>query len=328
MRRFVTLGVILVCAVWSTTALGQAHEDNEGYEALPDGVDLNGQGDFYLPPAGGISAKVVTYADNYLGLPENPTGGKNFVAAEGAGGTDHARSQKDMTYGDGVWTITADVAVTFHGTGASAQNIGSFSMQVFPGERTCIYPLGQWFNIADPQEGWNVWAGWYKPEGGGYVLEQIVAPGFQQIKTDHWYRSSIKFDLDSNQILELTMTDLTTGETSKNEPVDRYLEGGQGGGGIPDPTGLRYFGGTSIAGNTMCFDNLDIEPEVAATTCWYKIKKSKPKKGCLKCPEVGTEIDSAIACPPPCAKKHKIRKDTCLEGPGHCKTKGKKPECK
>ncbi len=278
MRRLIVLGMVVVCAAWSTTALGQYRDDNEGYNASPEGVDLNGQGDFYNPePSNSISGKVVTYADNYLGLPANPAGGKNFIASEGPGGGRYSRSQRDMSFGNatGEWTAGVDIAVTFTGQGGSSDYVGSFSTQQFPGERTCIYPLCSWVNIGDPKQGWKVMAGWYPEGGGDYVLETIGDPGFQNLKIDHWYRAAMKFDLDSNQILEVSITDLETGDTATYEPPDRYLGGGKGGGGLPDPSGLRYFGGTSgTAGNTTAWDNLEITSEAG---CIERTKQKRAK---------------------------------------------------
>ena len=58
----------------------------------------------------------------------NPTGGLQFAAGTGPGGTIFARSQRDIVYGDGtgLWTASFDIASTFVGQLPAAQNVGSF----------------------------------------------------------------------------------------------------------------------------------------------------------------------------------------------------------
>ncbi|MCH8824122.1 MAG: hypothetical protein IH984_11520 [Planctomycetes bacterium] len=162
--------------------------------------------------------------------------------------------------GGGIWTVTFDIAATFIGQLPSSQNIGSFSTQVFPTAATFI-ALARW---TDPvtAANWNADYVWYD-SAGTQLLEQVNDPGFQNLQTEHWYRWSTTFDLDTNQITEVALTDITTNTTVTNNPVGRYLVGGSGG--APEPTGFRLFGGTNAvgaAGNTLAFDNINIATPV------------------------------------------------------------------
>ena len=226
------------------------------------GVDLNGQDGYYNPvPATSVSAKVYTYAGNVLGIPPNPSGGGDqFVGAEGPAGGFYARSQKDITFGagTGIWTISYDFAATFTGTPPTADNIGSLSLSPLdPAAPTnqAFIALARW---ADPT-GATLWNAdfIYWPASGTYVTAVVPDPAFQNLAVNHWYRWSITFDLDTHLITELGIVDLTTGASGTHNPTGWYLAGGAAG--LPAPTGFRFFGGTSTyAGNTTCFDNLDI----------------------------------------------------------------------
>ena len=165
------------------------------------------------------------------------------------------------------------------------------------------------------------------------VIEVIPNDKFQNLKTKHWYRWTWEFDLDSNKITEVSIKDLHTGDTATYEPQDRYLSGGENKQGMP--TGFRYFAGsTSVAGNTMAFDNLDISSEGGETGCNYTLKKKvKAKGGCETCPSKGDTIFSGDDCEKAsdCERKFKPKKKTiqCPDGKGKCKKIiGKGRKCK
>src|SRR5689334_17783511 len=67
----------------SGAAYGQAYNNGTGFENPPysgsgAGVILTGQ-DGWILPAGSADQNVYTYAGNALGLPQNPTGGLQFI---------------------------------------------------------------------------------------------------------------------------------------------------------------------------------------------------------------------------------------------------------
>jgi hypothetical protein len=237
------------------------------YTGSASGVDLNGQDNFYNPdPPASVSCGVYTYLDNVLGLPGNPgDGGEQFVAGVGPGdGVYYARSQRDIPHGDtGLWTAAADVAVTFLGTPPSANNIGSFSTQLFEltdcPEATYI-ALARWPDANNPTT-WDADYVVFHADGSYYYPAVVDDPAFHNLLIDHWYRWATTYDLGTNMVTEVAITDLTSGQTATWNPPDWYLGGGAAGG-LPPPSGFRFFAGCStVYGNTLAFDNLSIVPE-------------------------------------------------------------------
>lgn len=250
---------LTLAACGAATAQFSSQFEPPAYAGAAGGIQLNGQDGFYNPdPPNSISALVYTYAGNALGLPVNPDGGEQFVAGTGPAGAMFARSQRDVAYGSSrVFTITYDFAATFTGKVPTTQNVGSFSTQLFPGAATYIH-LITWVDLANPVA---INAFYLAYDAGGTLFAQPGAspgPQWEALAINHWYRSSTTFDLNSNRIIHISILDLTTGECATFEPVDWYLEGGAGGG-MPDPSGFRFFAGsTSVPGNTLAFDNTTI----------------------------------------------------------------------
>ena len=260
--RAICCGVVLLA--WQTaSAQFESGFEAPTYVGDADGEILNGQDFFYQPVPGSDSFLVYTYAANALGLPQNPRGGEQFVGGTGPGGGVFARSQRDMTYGDGTgtWTSTFDIAITYTGVpGDNVQNIGSFSTQVFPEDATFI-ALSRWTAEGDATS-WNADYVWFDA-AGTQLIEEVPDLGFQGLASEHWYRWSTTFNFDTNEILEVSITDLTTNVTATHNPVGRFLLGGAAG--APTPDGFRFFAGSlDVQGNTMAFDNLSIVPAPAA----------------------------------------------------------------
>jgi len=275
MRKFCVWVACAAVAAWALPAAAQYSSDYEGLNASSAGIDLNGQDSYYNPdPVTSVSHDVYTYVANALGLPQNPTGGTKFVGGTGPAGGFFARSQRDVTYGGGTgsWTVAYDYAGTFTGTGAAAQNLGSVSTQAFinppaPPTHATYIQLAAWVDVNNPVA-WN--STYLAFDAAGTLFAQPGAsPGaaWAALEDDHWYRSSTTFDLDTNLITELCIEDLEDGGSPHNacfSPVDWYLAGGAAGGLLP-PSGFRYFAGSStVAGNTLAFDNIDITPEPAS----------------------------------------------------------------
>lgn len=237
------------------------------YAGSPGGTVITGQDGFYIPVPDSQEGLVYTYVGNALGLPQNPTGQDQFVGLTGgdtALPVPFARAQRDVVYGagTGVWTVSFDVAALYLGVLPSAQNIGSFSTQLFaapnPSQQTFIC-LARWTDPATAAA-WNADYVWFDA-AGTQLTEQVPDPGFQGLLTSHWYRWCTEFDLDTNAITAVSITDLTTGVSVTHNPVGRYMFGGTTGSATGPPSGFRYFGGTNVAGaagNTLAFDNLDI----------------------------------------------------------------------
>jgi hypothetical protein len=265
------LGVgLLACG--AATAQYQTGFEAPTFAGSPDGTVLAGQGNFYLPPGSdSVDYFVYTYADNALEIPPNPAGGGDqFVAGTGPGGSTAARGQRDMPWGSGVWTITYDAAaVWLHEPGDPAgDNLGSFSIQDHtsppdPPASASFIHLFSWVNINYPSLGWRAFYLNYDAEDN-----ETAAPGsrpgpeWAHLELNHWYRFSTTVDFDLNQIVEVSITDLTTGESATVNPTDWYLRGGAPG--APTPTGFRFFAGGTVPGNSVAWDNLSI---VSAGAC-------------------------------------------------------------
>ncbi len=259
LMRFVTPGIAMLLCTGAATA--QYSSDFEGVVGHEDGQELNGQDGYYNPdPPNSISALVYTYADNALGVPDNPTGGAQFVAGTGPAGGVFSRSQRDVDYGDGdVFTISYDFVAAFDNKGVSTQNVGSFSTQLFPGAATYIH-LMQWNDPNDPVS-YNARYIAYDAAGVQFAFPYdagSAGPEWEDLEIDHWYRATTTFDLALNEIVHVSIVDIETGDSAEFEPTGWYLGGGAAGG-MPQPSGFRFFAGsTDTAGNVLGFDNIDI----------------------------------------------------------------------
>src|SRR5690606_37554879 len=99
------------------------------FHAFDAGIAAGGQHGWYHPVGGGHEHNVHTYAGNAAGFVQNPVGGNQFIAGVSGGGVLFPRAQVNNDFGGGAWTISYDMAAQWLGTGASAPNLGSFSLQ-------------------------------------------------------------------------------------------------------------------------------------------------------------------------------------------------------
>ncbi|MCC7291551.1 MAG: hypothetical protein IT449_05780 [Phycisphaerales bacterium] len=263
MKRMFWLGLAVIALAATPTVQAQFETGFEAptYFADSDGEDLNGQDSFFNPvPASSVSFKVHLYADNPLGISAPPTGGgEQFALGIGPGVNFFCRSQRPAPYGDGTgsWTVEFDEYATYTGSLPSAQNLGSFSTQDFVvpgGDRTCIM-LSEWTDV-NTTATWDASMVWFNAANA--QVQEKGPTGFTGLAKDQWYHRWMTFDLDTNQVTEIGITDLNTNITSVANPTDRYLFGGSAGG-PPPPDGFRLFAGTvTIPGNTLAFDNVKI----------------------------------------------------------------------
>jgi len=260
-------GAFLVLLV-ATVAAAQYENDFDGLMADPNGVVLTGQDFFYLP-TGSVDFLAYTYAGNVLGMPQNPEGGTIFVAGLGPGGTTFARTQRDVAFGDGTgaWQITYDFCAAYLGTGASANNLGSFSIRY---DDTNVHNI-HLFSWVDPNVPTNYNAFYLAYDATGIQMAQpgtSPGPAWGNLVLNHWYRAWTTIDLDQNKIVEVGIIDLETMQQSVFNPVDWYLVGGSAGA-IGPPQNFRFFGGGSVYGNAMAFDNMSIAQPAASGACCF-----------------------------------------------------------
>ena len=274
-----------MAALACTTASADVVTDFEfpEYNGSGPGVVLDGQQGWYIPVADSNDYFVFTYAGNAFGVPQNPTGDDQFVAGEhGDWAGSFARAQHDDAFPEEVRIIAFDICGKFQGDLPTLDNLGSLSLQPFgdpviPSSRGFIL-LYTWVDLNTATH-WNVSYIIYDsfgdvtfeyPPRGAYP-----GPEWENLEVDHWYRLSNTIDFTQNRITEVSITDLNTGDTTTViDPVDSstgelfYLGGGADGGGLPMPTGFRFFtgGGTGTdtqPGNTLAWDNLVIRSSVA-----------------------------------------------------------------
>src|SRR5262249_1386576 len=106
------------------------------YDGSPDGVPVNGQNSWYIPPVvGAVDQFIFTYADNALGLPANPVGDDQFFGGQTPDQPDPStpmfpRGQLDFDWSAAaVWTVSYDFTTAYNGTLPAIDNISSFSLQ-------------------------------------------------------------------------------------------------------------------------------------------------------------------------------------------------------
>ncbi len=265
---------VCMCLLGAPIASADYESGFEYIVGSPAGTVLTGQDGFYLP-GGTLSVDylVYTYAGNALGLPQNPTGGLQFVSGTGPADSYYARAQRDNDFSGGaVWTIAYDFCGTFMGAGPSAQNLGSFSLQNGTDYGGYIH-LMSWVNPELP----TTYNAFYLAYDAGGTLFSLpgTSPGpeWEGLEINHWYRGYNVVDFESNTITEVGIVDLETMQAAIYYPTDWYLEGGAAGLTYP-PFGFRFFAGGGIAGNTLAFDNASMTHESTPVedTSWGAIK--------------------------------------------------------
>ena len=264
-RRIVCI-VSVAAACSFASAQYAAKFEADTFNGSAQGVKMTDQDGYYLPQGtNSIDYKVYTYDGNVLGIVDNPGGGgEQFVAGVGPGSPTFARAQRDIKWGTGVWKVSYDVAMDFPG-GSGANNIGSFSVQPFPGSANYIH-LFSWVDVNDPTSA----NAFYLAYNAGGTLDRQPGrepgPEWADLKLNNWYRSTTTIDFDSNRIIAMTIEDLHTGKKGTAEFTDMYLEGGEQGG-AGEPTGFRFFAGGGVPNNTVAWDNLVIALAVGCEPC-------------------------------------------------------------
>lgn len=259
MRKLAVLATALcLCAIASA-------DFNTGFESpiyngSPGGTLLAGQQAWYNPVAGSAEYKVYTYAGNTYGIAQNPYGADQFVGGRMEGNLAFGRAQHDYAWDSAdVWRVTYDIAAVYTGTLPAINNVGSFSLQP-SGTARYFQSIFQWVDPANPVA-WN--AGYYSLEYPTSGSPYLPGPAWQNLLPNHWYRQSTLFRMSDQQILQVSIQDLVTGDTSVVDNPGLHFINPAGG----IPTAFRFFtgggAGTSPAGNFLAWDNLTI-PEPAS----------------------------------------------------------------
>lgn len=230
------------------------------------GQSFVGVDGWYQPVASGIEQSVYTYAGNALGLNQNPVGGNQFIGGRGQGGALFPRAQRNIDFDLGNrWTMAYDMAANFDGDVPSTLNLSSASLTSefgAAGTFKAFIALNNFVDTSNPAAGFKAEFNVFNDTGGA---TNNLSPGaaWQNLKTNHWYRQIINFDFASNRILDITIVDLTTGQSSTATPDGWYMTGGAASA-LAKPDGMRFFIGGSTAGNIMGWDNVYVVPAPAS----------------------------------------------------------------
>lgn len=232
------------------------------YQGSSDGITATGQQGWYRPDVMSSADEFIyTYDGNVLNLPANPNGDTQFLGGMVLGNfMELRRAQLNFDWSAAsVWTVSYDLAARWNGALPAVDNIGSFSLQDNLLARYFI-ALSTWTN-PDAATMWSAkYVRFFADGTMGDPAGELPAAEWANLAVNHWYRQSTTFDFNSNTITSVSITDLDTGATLTAKPTGWYLAGGASGG-LPLPQALRFFigGDTMTTGNTMGFDNLQID---------------------------------------------------------------------
>ena len=263
-RVHALLGVVVAALLlWGGAAV--AGSFLTGFEA-PDyngsaaGVAVTGQQGWYVPNvAGAVDQFIFTYDGNALGIPANPFGEAQFLGAQTRQLGDFPRAQLDFDWSAGtIWQVSYDITNGFNGILPAVDNLSSFSLQDSTIARYFI-ALNTWTN-PDTADHWEAGYLVFDEQGIMDATPRSPAAAWQNLAVDHWYRQTVSFCFDTNDILEVSITDLATGDTTTVDPEGWFLAGGAVSR-PPLPTALRFFvgGGDTQDGNVGAWDNLEID---------------------------------------------------------------------
>lgn len=241
-----------------------------GFEQ-PDFVGSAGGSSFvgvegwYQPVSSGIEHGVYTYSGNTLGLAQNPVGGNQFIGGRSDVSPMFARAQKGFDFGGGSYTIAYDMAANFDGSGDSTLNLSSFSLQsdgAAAGSFKSFIALNNFVDLTNPSAGFKAEFNVFDSAG---TATNNLSPGaaWENLNTNHWYRQIIDIDFASNQVLSVTILDLTSGMSSTANPDGWFMTGGAGST-LALPDDFRFFVGGADGGNIMGWDNIYVVPAPAS----------------------------------------------------------------
>ena len=262
MKLYISLATLAFCSV----AFGQlktGFEASDGYTASAGGDIVTGVNGWFVPVAGSNDGRVYTYTGNTPGFVGNPNGGSQFLGCI----TDFvnstlgfSRAQHAINLGNGKWVLTFEFNGNFLATPPTADNLGSVSLQP---STTANYfqTLYHWTDINNP----TTFTADYGVDttglgvAGGFTTFTSPGAAWTNLPVNHWYRTSTTWDGTTNQVLSVSIQDLTLGSSVTTvQPSGWYLSGGLNNVlAQPTATALRFFSG-GVNGNVMGYDNLDL----------------------------------------------------------------------
>lgn len=224
-----------------------------------------GQDNWYVPVTGSGNFNVHTYAGNALGFVNNPNGGDQFIGNLGSTATPIGRAQHAVSFAaGGTWTASWDVNGLFIGTAPAVNNLGSFSLQ--PSATANYWQQLMAYGDVNNTSQYNITYGAFGAAGGAIILTNSPGPAWTNIPTNHWIHQSTTWDFTSNQILSVSIQDITAGTPAVTADVSAmgwYLAGGANNVlGLALPTDVRCFTGNNQ--NATGWDNVSVVPAPGA----------------------------------------------------------------
>lgn len=264
MKRFAFGFALVVCAAAQASYVSGF--EPPAYTGSAAGNLVSGQDGWYNPVAGSRESLVHTYAGNAPGFAQNPQGGTQFVRTlnDPANAATFGRAQHDvdMSVGD-VWTFSFDYAALRGGVLPAINNLGSFSLQ--------NSTTAQFYQSLMTWDDLNTGAAydfnyiWFDAAGTQNSATGAL-PGSQwdALPLNTWFRHTQTVNFATHQLLNVTIQNLHTGETTSVDLTGAYLAGGANST-RPRPTGLRLFSGGGLnVENYGGWDNVSAIPEPAS----------------------------------------------------------------
>jgi hypothetical protein len=194
----------------------------------------------------------------------DPAGGNNVLVLTGdvSGDTQiYDRAQHNFTFSSAAaWTFTDDLSVVnlnSSGNSYGTNYIGGFSVlaAAFNSAQAAFIVDYAW----DDSSASSTWSPifWVSDANGDDLAAVSLGsawPGFSQ---NHWYNETTVFDLNSNRILLVSITDLTTNQTYTDSPTGWYMAGGAAGP-TSEPNAFRFSG--LGRNNGFLVDNVGLDP--------------------------------------------------------------------
>lgn len=281
-RNFILLAGLACLVLAAPSSLAQFTENFETITASAPGTPMAGQNGWYVPAvANSNDMNGYTLAGNAPGFPANPAGGGlQFMGGTNAGGVFNVRANHPVTFTTtGVWNATVDICVKYLGTTFPAtDNIASFSLQPSTTARYFI-ALARYNTPIPTTSAPTSWIADFaystSTNALNYASSGTASPGtggtlppcFRGLAMNTWYRWSITWDWALNQVLEVSIQNLSTGAKSFYRPTIAYLYGGPNNSfNAITPTDIRCFVGGTTAGNTAAFDNISVGPAATPPT--------------------------------------------------------------
>ncbi len=266
------VGAILAAG---SSAFGQYSSDFEAptYNGSAAGTPLTtgfgggGQAGWYNPVAGSIDFNVHTYAGNTMGFVANPNGNDQFVGIAGTAAPNNiGRAQQNVNFGaGGTWTVEWDVIGQFVGAAGvtPVNNIGSFSLQ--PSASANYWQQLMRYMVPVSPTAYEIVYGVFPAAGGAAPAFQSPGVAWTNIPMNEWIHQSTTWDFATNQILSVSIQNITTGGPVTTVDVSGlgwYLAGGANNVlAKPAPTDIRLF--TGNVNNGTGWDNVKTAPAPA-----------------------------------------------------------------